>query len=361
MDLVDQIELEPVLWNLNALRTVRYEATISTIVARSSGVLQSVYQFSTERGGNLALRRVCGLPYRESLSNLVWLQGYTIDGVDIQIGVDPAYIFDQTGCLVTPRIVNWSHSAESHIFEMAHAVLAEIEAMLGLQIQGFLTPESTPAVPPRDYISLDHKKTSRLIMLSTKAVLADLENRIKNYCVGYWSDYESMGARVQFELLISLYPLKRRWLAVELADLEVGDLLALQNFQRNEHSKCIRGALCFRGELASKRHYEVFVEMNDEDTHLRFGSDDLYSHTESQFAEQEKSLAPHEQIELEIHAGKTKILFNDLCSVQEGTLIELREHALPLVTLCVMGSPILEGELVHFQDQLMVQVTKRLD
>lgn len=361
MELNEQLGLEPVRWSTDKLRTVRYETSTSTIVARSRGILQSVYQFSTERSGNLALRRVSGLTYRESLSNLVWMQGYTSDGVDIQIGIDPAYIFEQTGCLITPKIVSWSHSSEMHIFEMAHAVLAEMETMLGLQIQGFLPPESTPAISPRDYLSLDHKKTSKLIMLSTRSVLTDLENRIKNYCASYWSDYESMGARVQFELLICIYPLKRHWFAEELADLELGDLLVLQNFQKDEYRKCIRGALRFRGEQASKKHYEVFLEMNDENTQLRFGSDELHSQRVSQATEQERTLAPHEQIELEIHAGKTKILFNDLCSVQEGTLIELREHALPLVTLCVMGSPILEGELVHFQDQLMVQVTKRLD
>lgn len=75
----------------------------------------------------------------------------------------------------------------------------------------------------------------------------------------------------------------------------------------------------------------------------------------------ETSMAPHEEIELEIFAGHTRILFSDLCAIQEGSLLEIREHTLPAVTLRVMGEPILQGELVHFQDQIMIQVTRRVD
>lgn len=68
-----------------------------------------------------------------------------------------------------------------------------------------------------------------------------------------------------------------------------------------------------------------------------------------------------EDVVLEVIAGVTQVNFNELCNIQEGSLIELQTHTLPMVRLSVRGVPILEGELVRFKDSVMVQVTQRID
>ena len=349
-------------WRMDRLRNVRYEPTSSVIFAKSKSILQKIYPFETERYAELSIRRTMGLPFKGSLDDLVWVLAYSQNGDEIQIGLESAYIFELSGSLITPRIVGWGGGTTVPLLEIVSAVLNELESLLSLQVNRFLASHEVPTRAPNDYMAVDHKKVCKLIVLGTRLALDQLENHARNYCVGYWNSYESMGAQIHFELGIFIYPSKRKWSSDELADLEHGDLVAIQNFDRQESSKTLRGSLRFRGEKFVKKNYEVFIEMNEEDTRLHFGSDELSGQGDSnRMADEDNKLPPHEQIELEIHAGKTKILFNELCSVQEGTLIELREHALPMVTLCVMGSPILEGELVHFQDQLMVQVTKRLD
>lgn len=345
-------------WGLESLRTVRYEPTVTTIFARSQSMLQRVYSFQTETQPELGIRRTTGLPFKSPLGNLIWLSAYTESSSQIRIGLDSAYVFERTGCLVTPRIVSWGGREVVPILDILIATLNELESMLNLQISGYLAEEDIPVISPSDYLSVDHKKQCKAIVLANQVTLNALEDQVRHYCVNYWNDYEKMGKKVHFELGVFLNPSKKQWTSHELASFELGDLVSIQNYATGASSKQIRGCLRLRRFQQKDSKYEVFIQMTEDDTKLHFGGD---SFEEPAIAEQDHTIPPHEQIELEIYAGKTKILFNDLCSVQAGTLIELREHALPIVTLCVMGSPILEGELVHFQDQLMVQITKRLD
>jgi flagellar motor switch/type III secretory pathway protein FliN len=64
---------------------------------------------------------------------------------------------------------------------------------------------------------------------------------------------------------------------------------------------------------------------------------------------------------LEVVVGSTTLSFNDLCNIQEGSLIELKNNMLPMVRINVAGETIFEGELVRIQDQLMIQVIKKVD
>ena len=65
-------------------------------------------------------------------------------------------------------------------------------------------------------------------------------------------------------------------------------------------------------------------------------------------------------VELDILVGSTTISFNELCNIQEGSLIEISRSLLPIVKMNVAGETVLEGELVRLDQQLMVQVTKKV-
>lgn len=345
-------------WDVSSLRTVRYEPTQTMVFARSNRMLQRAYEYETQTQAELSIRRVIGLPFKGSHSDLIWLKAMSEQSADILVGVDSAYIFERTSCYITPKIIEWGKEVVVPLLDIVTATLNEIEDLLNLRVTGFLPEHEVPRKPPSDYLAVDHRFACKVIILSNSLTAQALEDYARHYSAHYWSLYDSMSRKVHFEMGLYLYPTLKLWTSEQLANLGLGDLLSIQNLGSENHSKTLRGFLKFRGNRLSKSKYEVFLVMTEDDTKLHFGTDELH-HNEP--LEYEQGLPPHEQIELEIHAGRTKILFNDLCSVQAGTLIELREHALPTVTLCVMGSPILEGELVHFQDQLMVQVTRRLD
>lgn len=361
MDNVNATELEqetPQRWAPDSLRTVRYDPSCTTVFARSSRILQRFYEYETETQSELAFRRVTGLPFKGSLGDLIWLNASNEHSSNICIGVDSAYVYERTGCYVTSKLAAWGGEFIAPLYDIVCAAINEIENLLSIRVNGFMSVDDLPTKNPSNYLAVDHCRMCKVFILGNPVTIEALEEQIRHYCTSFWTDHDEMARRVRFEMAVYINPVLRNWSSESLGSLGLGDLVAIQNYSGDSTSKCLRGVLRFRGNKLSKSKYEVFIVMNEEDTKLHFGSDDI---NQIDSEAQEKLLAPHEQIELEIHAGRTTILFNDLCSVQAGTLIELREHALPTVTLCVMGSPILEGELVHFQDQLMVQVTRRLD
>lgn len=346
-------------WSVGDLRKIHYDQSATSIYARLGGCVQqsTPLQSPTERG--LSIRYTENFPMAGGLSGHLWVQAFTESGNEIDLAIDPSYIFERTGCLISPKISQWGGGPLVSIFKIVSAAVSELTMVLNLSLERFLEHHEIPAKPPTDYLALDHLRDCKIVLGGGTKTLSDIYNKFRSYSTSFWTDYERMGRVIRIPANIRIYPTRSLWAANELASLEEGDLLAVQNFRTSQGDIRIRGGIYFKNHKNLKKQFEVFIQMNEEDTSLHFGSDELSS--EQDTPTEAASLAPLDEIELEIQAGKTTILFNDLCSVQAGTLIELRDHSLPFVKLCVMGSPILEGELVTFQDQVMIQITKRLD
>jgi|GEM_PF-4376732 len=346
-------------WTVGDLRKIQYDQSTTSIYARLGGCVQqsTPFQSPTERG--LSIRYTENFPMAGGLSGHVWAQAFTESGHEIDLAIDPAYIFERTGCLISPKISQWGGGSLVSVFNIVSAAVSELTMMLNLSLERFLEHHEIPAKPPTDYLALDHLRDCKVVLAGSTDDLAGIYTKFQSYSTSFWADYERMGRVIRIPANIRIYPTRSLWTANELASLEEGDLLAVQNFRTPTGNVRVRGGIYFKNHKNLKKQFEVFIQMNEEDTNLHFGSDELG--IEQATPSEAASLAPLDEIELEIQAGKTTILFNDLCSVQAGTLIELRDHSLPFVKLCVMGSPILEGELVTFQDQVMIQITKRLD
>lgn len=343
-------------WSADSVRSIRYDQVQTRVFARYLGMLQRVYPFTSHTLPTLDIRRTCGFAFKGCLSDLIWLQASDARGRVVRIGVESAYVFSRTGALVNPRVATWGGGEVVPVFEIVCAVLSELDQLLQVQVECFIPPTQIEDHSPTDFMALDHLGQNQLIILGDKSVLNELELNARNYCTQYWEDYQDMGGRIEFQFRVMLNPVQSLWSSSELIDLDLGDLIAIQNYAHSPNQIRLRGSLNHLSQEKNEVRHEVFIEMTEENTTLYFGRDET-----TELAEEMMQARSHEVIQLEIQAGTTKILFNDLCSVQEGTLVELRDHALPCVTLCVSGSPILEGELVHFQGQLMVQITKRLD
>jgi len=352
---------QPSPWLVSGLRKVGYDRVSTRILARQSQQVQYSYPFESPTVSGLSLRYTQNFPYTGGLSTSVWLLAYSEEGNQVDLAVDPAYVFQRTGCFVSPRLIHWNAEGIVPIFDIVVSAVSELALMLNLQIHRFLTAEEWPAKEPVTYLALDHRRECKVVMTADTPTLQSLDQKIRTYSSDFWRNHERMGCAISIPSVISIYPTRSLWSTQELASLGEGDLLAVQNFHVPDVGVRLRGGIRFKNHRNLKKQFEVFIQMNEEDTTLYFGSDDIGDSETQDNLIDGSPISPLEEIQLEIHAGKTTVLFNDLCNVQAGTLIELREHSLPYVKLCVMGSPILEGELVNFQDQVMIQITKRLD
>jgi flagellar motor switch/type III secretory pathway protein FliN len=349
-------ELEP--WSIFDLRKIQYDLTGTAVYARQAGFVQYSQDFQSPTAQDLTIRYVQNFPHVGGLGGHVWMQAITEWGAEIDLAIDPAYIFERTGCLVSPKAAHWGGGDLVPLYDIVCMAISDLAMVFSLSLVRFLTEDEVPSKVPSNYLALDHRRYCKVVITSDDKTLNRLDQKFRWYNPNFWADYQSMGRIIRIPTTVLIYPTRSLWTAEELASLEEGDLLSIQNYRTPKHGVRLRGAIRFRNHKNVKKQFEVFLEMNEEDTVLHYGSDDLSANSSDL---ERGPVAPMEEIELEIHAGKTTVLFNDLCTVQAGTLIELREHALPFVKLCVMGSPILEGELVTFQDQVMIQITKRLD
>jgi len=349
------------LFDVNSLRTVFHEPVNRSIYAPGIGVLQHVYGYSSGFLTELSLRRTIGLPRLGSVFELIWVKGADAQGAAIYVGVESEYVYERTRMLVTPSIAGEANQYTIPVYAVMEAVLFELEPILGFEVQQLLSRDALPELlvskPLSDYLALDHKNRCKLIIVSSRDCLDQMEIEASNYCYELIERKREFSQRIRTPITLGLHPVKRHWGEYDLSALDCGDLLALKGARIDASNYLLRGFLQLRraGRLGYK--YEVQYNMSDDDISLEFSGESIDDYQQSTL---EMDVAPHEQIELDILIGHTNIPLGELCAVQSGTLIELGQHNLPLVTLCVNGEPILEGELVHFKDQLMVQVTKRL-
>lgn len=331
------------------------------LFAPRHGIFQRVYKFHTGRSVELSLRRTKGISCSSSTSELIWLEAHDAQGESIFLGVESEYVFERTGMLVTPGLVAQANQITVPIYSIMQAVLYELEPILGFEVQGLRQPDELPSQirshPLRDYMALDHQGHCKVLIVSSSECLNAMEFEVRNYCPEYLTHRRDWARKIKTPIALGLHALKSRWSADEVGELDSGDLLALKGGWTSESSYLLRGYFQLRRAGTGNFKYEVQYSMNEDELNMEFRGDTIEDKRESAI---EIDAPPHEQVELDILIGHTRIPLGELCAVQAGTLIELGQHSLPLVTLCVNGEPILEGELVHFKDQLMVQVLKRL-
>lgn len=347
--------------DFDLFRTIDQENLGRTLFAPSYGILQRVYKFHTGGSLELSLRRTRGIASSSSVGELIWLEAYDAQGESVFLGVESEYVFERTGMLVTSGLVPMANQQTVPIYIIMQAVLFELEPILGFEVQHLLQREDLPewiqSRPLHDYMALDHQGRCKVLIASSPECLNQMESEARNYCPDYLERRRDWAAQIKTPVSLGLYAIKSMWSAEELGELDCGDLLALKGQRVSESSYLLRGYFQLRRLGIKSFKYEVQYDMNDDDLNLEFKGDTI---EDAQEASIEMDAPPHEQIELDILIGHTRIPLGELCAVQSGTLIELGQHSLPMVTLCVNGEPILEGELVHFKDQLMVQVSKRL-
>lgn len=347
---VDAIET----FDLSSLARVHHAPLACAVYAPRLGISQRVYPFNTGRLATLALRRTIGMPPSNVCTNLIWLAAIDAEGDCIHVGVEGEYVYQRTGMLATPALTAQANLSTVPLLPVLQAVLQELESILGFEVQGFADCAEIPQLAqhgvPLEHLSLDHQGRSKVLCLANTATLDRLEAEARNYCHHFMNRQREWSLRIRSPVALGLHLLKRHWSVAEVAELHPGDLLALRTAQQDDASQILLG-FCRTTRVGQPRNqYEVIYTMHDDDLELEFAT--------------QRDSAPndptHELVELDVLVGHTSIPLSELCAAEPGTLIELGRHSLPMVTVCVNGEPLLEGELVHFKDQLMVQVTQRL-
>lgn len=348
-------------WDGSKLKRLRADELHSSIFAVSHGVLQHTYHYTDGQLSELTIRRTIGVERAGSKLDLMWLRGFDSGGNAIYIGIDAEYVYERTGMLSSAAVVQYANPTTVPVFDVLVAVVFELEPILGIQAEALMNEtevlEVLPEGPLIDYLALDHKRRTKAVFFGSRPALDAMEANARDYCTDYWQRQDQFAAFIRKPIGLGLYLSKRLWEAEEYQAIQIGDLLALQGLRTSPNNYRLRGYLRLMNQDVAGYKYEVQFNMSENEVDVEFSGDSI---NDSQQQAIHLDVPAHEQIELDVVAGQTTIPLGELCAVQTGTLIELGRSNLPMVTLCVNGEAVLEGELVHFKDQIMVQVTRRL-
>lgn len=379
VDTVDTPLLE--IWSLSELPTIGVLPRNRMIFSPTAQVRQQLYQLEHPQLAEFQIRRTEGLMGTASLRDFIILEVEDSDLNAFKIAVHPEWVWRTTGQFIAPELAAWSAERAPELCEIIDFALIDIFDFFNWTSRGISKLNLSNLSPPENALYFSDNASTKLVAFDGHQALNRAELNIRTFSVEYRRNCLWLGEAILFDLHLYLMLQKTAWRPDELRALELGDLLCLQQIPLGSAGVDVRARVVSHSACSIQWSREVYFRMTDDDSKIRMG-DEVWSrnpnadqggfHDDQEHADDPGafSIKSHQVVEgmsgpedvvLEVIAGVTQVNFNELCNIQEGSLIELQTHTLPMVRLSVRGVPILEGELVRFKDSVMVQVTQRID
>ena len=357
------------LFSISELRDIEDIASNVCLISEDEKRRCQVYEIELGKLGKVQVSRRQGISEtRETNFGLFFLLEACDDhGEAVMLDVSPELIWALSGYWLTAELVEWSIENEEEIFDILYFALSDVCNYFGWSLRQIVRRDSS--------FHKTHLDCLQLIEGSGKCVLSAhggvhslnaAEEAVRRLSVAYYHNSLWLGRKVKFKLECHLQLARRHFVLEELMKLNEGDLLYLkQNWLASSDVQLFGHVIC-KGVGSTRWRRSVFVRMNDKEVRMEFESEDWQSEPEDGGLSESNGAAQGDQqgpdaVELDLVVGSTVLSFNDLCNIQEGSLVEIKDSLLPLVRLNIAGETILEGELVRLNQQLMVQVTKKVD
>jgi flagellar motor switch/type III secretory pathway protein FliN len=292
-------------------------------------------------------------------------------GGNLTVAVRPDLVWELSGYWFNVELVEWSIENDDEILNILYYALSTVSDYFGWSVRGLLANKSLENQYIDDGLYLLKRNThTQIAAYAESPVLDQCEFRIRQYSTEYRKNCLWLGRKISFRLDAYMESVKSVFELNEIIGLEIGDLIPLKQIWLQQGVVQIAArAVCqsMQGKVWARK---IFLRIDNEDARMEFEDDDWEQENNS--GHQPANLSVNnadgfkmgdrgpDAVELDILVGSTTISFNELCNIQEGSLIEISRSLLPIVKMNVAGETVLEGELVRLDQQLMVQVTKKV-
>lgn len=377
------------IWSVQEMSSINTLPKGRTVLCPSKGIRQQLYHVESHAVERFQIKRAQGVYLPIPLRDYVVLNLEDYQDGQFKLAVHPEWVWEKTGQLVTPELAHWSIEHAPEIVEMVEYALTEVFDLFDWRPRGFDTEFISAEDGLTDALYFNEDTSSRLIAFGNTKCLGAAESLVRNFSVAYRQNCLWLGAAILFDVHLFLWLQRPWWNLDDLNSVQPGDLLALQQHAGYSGEINLRARIQCKSVCSNQWSREVYFKMSEHESNIQIGGESWkgssvdaeseYGYHDGDGHDLENALHANpgsdyslrdgvvqgmdgpEDVLLEVVAGRTQINFNELCNIQEGSLIELQTHTLPMVRLTVRGVPILEGELVRFRDTLMVQVTQRVE
>ncbi|MGQ0687152.1 MAG: FliM/FliN family flagellar motor C-terminal domain-containing protein [Limnobacter sp.] len=390
----DQFDDAEVLefWSTSELMSLSSLPRNQVISCPALNIRQQLYRLDHPKLRSNEIRRAEGMSLSLSLRDYLLLEIEDAQQQSFILAVHPDWVWKSSAHLITPELSRWAVDHAPEIIGFIEYSLIELFDFFDWIPRG-ISRSPCPEIenPVEDALYINDEKSTQLIAFGSSSALNRAELVLRAYSTNYRKNCLWLGQSIFYELRLNLLLSKTAWKLSEISSVSAGDLLYLQQRRRREGLVELRAKMISSSTSTVQWTREVNFTMTDKDAKIHIGNtswerveqsfdddgDNLLSeslHSDSDLEYESNAASPSllssqrivegvsgpEDVVLEVIAGVTQVDFNELCNIQDGSLIELQSHTLPMVKLAVRGVPILEGELVRFKEVLMVQVTRRI-
>lgn len=369
VDLESSETLDFVRYTLDDLRQLSSIPPSTVFISGTPDKRQQAYEIQLDQSMCLVRRR--GMRTELTAGQFFFLDACDEHGEPMTLAVRPEFIWQQSSYWLNIDLVEWSVQGDDEIFNIISHGLSSVCDYFGWTLRALLPEKSRESHRLNDAICLvDQPAQTQVAVQADCATLDHCELRVRQYSIPYRKNCLWLGGKINFKVDVKLDPIQSTFTFQEIINLNIGDLLPLkQNWLQPSVARLTAYATC-RSAQGNKWFRKIFLRIDNEDARMEFGNED-WEQDEDKTAHADRMSVTNvdgfrtgengpDAVELEISVGSTTISFNELCNIQEGSLIEISRSTLPIVKMNVAGETVLEGELVRLGDQLMVQVTKKV-
>lgn len=357
----DLTSIEVARIDLNDFREVGAISYIKGFLSDEDGKRIQSYPFDMGIGEEFYLTRADGFLAISPKVRCFTLEVMDEAGQIIVIHLNPELVWKTTRYWINADLVEWSIDKEDYILDLVASSIGNLLDYFGWSIRQILNDELNGYENERDLIYLlDKSEVPQVIIQGSKETLMDIELHIRTFCEPYHQDCLWLGRKVRFQLHAYLDAMHSQTDLDSFFELNPGDLLHIkQTWVNNEIVRIPAKVICL-GKAGKKWVKKVFLRIDNEDARMEFDNNEW---EEDEFAGDTFTTGEDgpDAVHLNLSIGNTVLSFNELCNIQEGSLIELKKTTLPIVSLTMGDETILDCELVRLNDKLMIQVIRKVE
>lgn len=335
------------------------DSRVSYISGKKSRRRQA-YSLELELKGKVIFSRNQGFAPEIDTDEIVVVEVFDENCDPMIAALDPEFIWDFSGFWFDSESFYWAHEVGSDLCDVLFNAFHEMCEFFGWSFRRILPKESysTQAVSDSLQITYANGKTV-MSVIADEQVLDHSEFMLRRFSVDYHKSCLWLGTKISFPVYVYLEPAKLKWKIDDLLQINVGDLLALIQIWDGDNCVKLSSFAKCHSSAGVVWSQPIYVNIEMKGVQMEFQDED-WDVSESDIEEIKIGEHGPDIVNLDVYVGSTSVSFNELCDLQEGSLIEINNNSLPIVTLKVANESIFEGELVRLNDQLMVQVTKKI-
>ncbi|MBU0785075.1 MAG: FliM/FliN family flagellar motor switch protein [Gammaproteobacteria bacterium] len=332
-----------------------------------SGHCRRVYKTILSELGQCLVIRNLGDTFVEPAAGKIYCELESFGGESVIAVISPELIWNKSMYHINQAQVDWSMENNAQIEDVVRYSILDVLEAFDLSMKGLVSSAKLSDLRlSEDNIVVNVHNQNVISLYASSKYLADLEIEVRQFSEQFARNKMWLGSCVSFKMKAYLHLTKKYFSVNDLNSLSHGDLLDLLQENKNDCFK-LKASAVYQYLHGKRMRCRVSLIVDKKGIRMEFESgkseeDEFQSEVDLDLAPTGNPIEQHnELVELEILAGTARVSFDDLCALGEGSLIEVEKSTLPMVSLRVHGTTVMEAELVRLGNRMMLQIVRKVE